>query len=86
MLDEEHLKDAVETAANNKTVLKLLGHFIEKSACFRQGIAQDNRMEIYNRGYGDFGLYIRELLIKYALPQYLKLIKEGEENDRRQNE
>ena len=86
MLDEEHLKDAVQTAANNKTVLKLLGHFIKKSSCFRQGIAQDNRMEIYNRGYGDFGLYIRELLMKYALPQYLKLIKEGEENDRRKEE
>jgi hypothetical protein len=82
MLDEEHLKDAIETAANNDITLKLLWHFIEKSGCFRQGIAKDERTENYNRGYGDFGLYIRELLIAYAPAAYIKFIEEGvKEND-----
>jgi len=77
MLDDEHLKDAIETAANNEIILKLLGHFIEKSGCFRQGIAKDERTENYNRGYGDFGLYIRELLLKYAPTAYIRIIEEG---------
>lgn len=80
LMDDEHLEDAVKTAAANETVLKLMMHFIEKSACFRQGLAKDDRQEIYNRGYGDFGLYIRELLLKYAPEAYKRNIgvKENE--------
>ena len=84
MLDEEHLKDAVETAASNEITLKLLFHLIEKSGCFRQGIAKDDRTEAYLRGYGDCGLYIRNLLLEYAPSAYLSLFEK--ELERAKNE
>lgn len=83
LLDDEHLEDAIKSAAANKNMLKLLFHFISKSGAFRQGLAKDDRTEFYNRGYGDFGLYIRELLLKYAPKAYIEQIKEGAENERR---
>lgn len=70
MLDEEHLEDAFKTCLKNPMFIKLLFHFIEKSGCFRQGIAKDEKIEFYNRGYGDFGLYIRDLVLKYAPKAY----------------
>lgn len=76
MLDEEHLGDAIKTCAKNPQALKLLWHFIEISGCFRQGISKDERLEIYNRGYGDFGLYIRGLLLEYAPKAYMNLAVE----------
>ena len=74
MLDEEHIEDAVKTCAKNPLLLRLLAHFIENSGCFRQGISKDERLEIYRRGYGDFGLYIRDLLLNYAPKAYTDLI------------
>ena len=74
MLDIEHIEDAIKTCAKNPILLRLLAHFIEISGCFRQGIAKDERAEIYNRGYGDFGLYIRGLLLEYAPKAYMELM------------
>ena len=74
MLDEEHLEDAIKTCAKNPLLLKLLSHFVEKSGCFRVGIAKDERLESYNKGYGDFGLYIRGLLLEHAPKAYMELI------------
>ena len=74
MLDSEHIEDAIKTCAKNPLTLKLLAHFIEISGCFRQGIAKDERSEIYLRGYGDFGLYIRGLLLEYAPKAYMELM------------
>lgn len=76
MLDEEHIEDAVKTCAKSPVILGLLVHFIEKSGCFRQGIAKDERAEIYLRGYGDFGLYIRDLLLEYAPKVYTEFMLE----------
>lgn len=87
MLDEEHLKQAVENATTCPDCVDLLAHLIEKSSCFRVGLAKDDRQEIYNRGYGDFGLYIRQLLLDYTPEVYIKIIKKGvQENDTRANQ
>lgn len=51
MLDDEHLKQAVENAVTNSYCVDLLKHLIDKSGCFRTGLAKDERQEIYNRGY-----------------------------------
>jgi hypothetical protein len=83
LLDDEHLEDAIKEAAASKNILKLLMHFIYKSGAFRQGLAKDERTENYNRGYGDFGLYIRDLLLQYAPNAYMSEIIEGVKNDRR---
>lgn len=78
MLNDEEVKEAFENTLNgSKYAAVLLRHFIEKSGCFRQGLAKDDRTEIYNRGYGDFGLYIRDLFLRYAPDVYIKNIKEG---------
>ena len=86
MLDDEHLKTAVENSVTCPDCVNLLRHLIEKSGCFRTGLARDDRLEIYNRGWGDFGLYIRQLLLEYAPEVYIKIIKKGvEENGNRNN-
>lgn len=84
MLDDEKLEEAFKNTLNgSKSAIDLFWHLIEKSACFRQGLAKDERTEIYNRGYGDFGLYIRSLFLQYAPDTYLEIIKKGvEKNDR----
>ncbi len=84
MLDDEHLKEAFTNAiTSSKYTEELLMHLIEKSGCFRQGLAKDDRTENYNRGYGDFGLYIRSLFLQYAPKTYLELIERTNENDTR---
>jgi len=86
MLDDEHLKQAVENAVTNSYCVDLLKHLIDKSCCFRTGLAKDERQEIYNRGYGDFGLYIRSLLLEYTPEVYIEIINKGvQENDTRSN-
>ncbi len=76
LLDDEKLKEAFEGAVQqSESAVKLLIHFIEHSGCFRTGLAQDDRQELYNRGYGDFGLYIRDLFLEYAPEEYKKNIK-----------
>lgn len=84
MLDDEKLKEAFNNTINgSKDSINLFAHLIEKSACFRQGLAKDERTENYNRGYGDFGLYIRSLFLQYAPERYLEIIERGvKENDR----
>ena len=77
MLDDEHLKQAVENAVTNSYCVDLLKHLIDKSGCFRIGLAKDERQEIYNRGYGDFGLYIRSLLLEYTPEVYIEIINKG---------
>ncbi len=78
MLNDEKLKEAFTNTLNgSKSAKILLKHFIDKSGCFRQGLARDERTEIYNRGYGDFGLYIRALFLQYAPETYMEIIKEG---------
>ena len=80
MLDDEKLEEAFKNTLNgSKSAIDLFWHLIEKSACFRQGLAKDDRTEIYNRGYGDFGLYIRSLFLQYAPDTYLEIIKKGVE-------
>lgn len=83
MLDDEHLKEAFTNAiSSSKYTVELLAHLIDKSGCFRQGLAKDDSTETYNRGYGDFGLYIRSLFLQYAPKKYLELIEERtKEND-----
>lgn len=84
MLDEEQLKQAVENAVCSPDCVNLLAHLIEKSGCFRTGLHNNDRQEIYNRGYGDFGLYIRQLLLNYAPKVYIEIIEKGvQENDNR---
>ena len=85
MLDEEHLEEAFKnTLSGSKSAIDLFAHLIEKSGCFRQGLAKDDRSETYNRGYGDFGLYLRSLFMLYAPDTYVEIIKRGVvENDRR---
>lgn len=85
MLDEEHLQEAfINTINGSKSAVDLFQHLIEKSGCFRQGLAKDDRQETYNRGYGDFGLYLRSLFMLYAPTTYLEILKRGVvENDRR---
>ena len=84
MVEDEKLEEAVKNTLNGSiSAIDLFWHVIEKSACFRQGLAKDDRTEIYNRGYSDFGLYIRSLFLQYAPDTYLEIIKKGvEKNDR----
>lgn len=87
MLDDEKLKEAVENTATSPYAVSLIKHLIDKSGCFRQGLAKDEKTEFYNRGYGDFGLYIRNLLLDYSPETYIEIIKEGvKENERARNE
>ena len=88
MLDDEKLKLTIEHIfkCSNKSAIDLFKHLIDKSACFRQGIAKDERTEIYKRGYGDFGLYLRSLLLEYAPEAYIEIIKKGVEENGRRNE
>lgn len=82
MLDEEKLEQAFKNTINgSKDSIDLFAHLIDKSACFRQGLAKDERTELYNRGYGDFGLYIRSLFLQYAPDTYLEIIKRGVNED-----
>lgn len=82
MLDEEKLEQAFKNTVNgSKDSIDLFAHLIDKSACFRQGLAKDERTELYNRGYGDFGLYIRSLFLQYAPDTYLEIIKRGVNED-----
>lgn len=85
MLDDEKLERAFKNTLNgSKDSIDLFAHLIEKSGCFRQGLAKDERTENYNRGYGDFGLYIRSLFLQYAPETYLEIITRGvNENDSR---
>ena len=76
-MDENYLKRIFQGAIRSKDTAELLIHFIDKSACFRQGLAKDERTENYNRGWGDFGLYIRSLFLNYAPEIYANIIKEG---------
>lgn len=87
MLDDENLKEAfINTINGSKSSIDLFAHLIKKSACFRQGLAKDERTELYNRGYGDFGLYLRSLFLQYAPDTYLEIIKRGvKENDSTNN-
>lgn len=87
MLDDEKLQEAfINTINGSKSSIDLFAHLIEKSACFRQGLARDERTENYNRGYGDFGLYLRSLFLLYAPEAYLDIIKRGvKEDDRTSN-
>lgn len=85
-MDEDKLKQTVRNAVLSKDTVELLKYFIDKSSCFRQGLAKDEKQEIYNRGYGDFGLHIRELLLNYAPEIYIEIIQKGvEENERSNN-
>lgn len=85
-MDEDKLKLTVENAVNSPDCVDLLAHLIEKSGCFREGLHNNERQEIYNRGYGDFGLYIRRLLLNYVPEVYIGIIKKGvQENDDRAN-
>lgn len=85
MLDNEHLKEAfLNTVNGSKSSLDLFKHLLEKSGCFRQGIAKDERAEIYNRGYGDFGLYLRELFLAYAPEKYIEIIRKSVEESEEQ--
>lgn len=83
MLSDENLKSVFEKAVKNDATVELLAHLIDLSGCFRQGLAKDERTETYLRGFGDFGLYIRELFLKYTPEIYLRITKERVENDRR---
>jgi hypothetical protein len=87
MLDEEHLQEAFKNTINgSKSSIDLFAHLIEKSGCFRQGLAKDERQENYNRGFGDFGLYLRSLFMLYAPDTYIEILKRGvAENDTRTN-
>ena len=87
MLDEEHLKEAfINTINGSRSSLDLFKHLIDKSGCFRQGLAKDDRTEFYNRGYGDFGQYLRSLFLLYAPKEYLEIIQKGVEENERSND
>jgi len=82
MLDDEKLKMAFTNTINgSKSSIDLFTHLIDKSGCFRQGLAKDEKTEFYNRGYGDFGLYLRDLFLQYAPETYLEIIKKGVEQN-----
>lgn len=84
-MEEEKLKETVQNAVLSEYTIDLLGYLIERSECFREGLAKDERQENYNRGFGDFGLMIRKLLLEYAPHVYMQIIQKGVEENERAN-
>lgn len=83
MLDEEKLEEVVCNTANSADGLRFIEYLLQRSGCFTKGIAKDEKTEFYLKGWRDFGLEIRDLLIQYAPNAYIEIIKEGvNENER----
>ncbi len=77
LLDDDKLKLVVNNVAVTADGLKLLGHLLESSRVFTKGIKGDPNIDAYNRGRADFGLEIRELIIRSNIEQYCKILKEA---------
>lgn len=80
-MNDKDLKRIFLNAIKSPDTILLLEHFIHKSGCFRRGLAANDRLENYLRGYSDSGLYIRNLFLEYAPEIYANLIIRKGNND-----
>ncbi|MFA5659600.1 MAG: hypothetical protein WC900_10005 [Oscillospiraceae bacterium] len=80
ILDDKELRLVVNNVAVTPDGLKLFGHLLAMSGAFSRGITGTDK-DIYNKGRSDFGLEIREMLLKHAFQKYVEILKEGEKED-----
>ena len=80
LLSDEKLELVIQNIAVTKDGKKFFEHILASSGMFNIGFNGNSR-DIYNKGRSDFGLEIRDLLMQYAMNDYIEIIKEGAKDD-----